>query len=190
MRVRALTTAAWITGAVLLAHLAAYRISYADPHARAHALASSGHGWTGILPVFVTAGLLGGVLGTIVTALRARSTRRTGALAETLTLGVGGSLLYALIEIGERFAHHGNFDAVVHDLTGGGYIPVLVGVAFLLVTAPLFVLVRRSIAALATRGPSLETPQTRSRVVAEGRRLPAPFSGFEPTRGPPLATLG
>lgn len=190
MRVRALTTAAWMTGAVLLAHLAAYRISYADPHARAHALASSGHGWTGILPVLLVAGILGGVLGTIVTALRDRSTRRPGALTETLTLGVGGSLLYTLIEIGERFTYHGNVDGVLHDMTGGGYLPVLLGIAFLLVTAPLFVLMRRSIAALATRTTNLESPQARSYVVAEGRCLPAPFSGFEPTRGPPLTALG
>lgn len=190
MRVRALTTAAWLTGAVLLAHFAAYRLSYADPHTRAHALASSGHGWTGMLPVLLVAGLLGGALGTIVTALRERSTRRTGTLTETLILGVGGSLLYVFIELGERFVHHGNLDGVVHDVAGGGYLPILVGVVFLLVTAPLFVLVRRSIAALASRTPTLEPVQALNHIAYEGRHLPAPFSGFEPTRGPPAAALG
>jgi hypothetical protein len=52
------------------------------------------------------------------------------------------------------------------------------------------VLVRRGIAALATRALTLPVPQARSYIVAEGRLLPAPFFGFEPTRGPPLVRPG
>lgn len=188
MRARALITAAWVSTAVLAAHAVAYRLTYADPHARAHALSSSGHGWTSLLPVLLVAGALGAVVGTLVGAIRGHGpgTRRR----ELLTLVLGGTGAYTLVELGERLLHHGNLEGVLHDLSGGGLTTLVTGVLFILVTAPLFLLVRRGIEALVlTREPLTRNTAILHQPAGQTfvRQL---FVGLEPTRGPPLARLG
>jgi hypothetical protein len=196
MRVRTVTTAAWMTGAVLLAHLGAYRISYDDPHARTHALAASGHGWTALLPVLLAAALLGAVLGTITTALRERrrsgaaETKRHGIIAELLTMTFGGAAIYTGIELLERAMHHGDLDGALHDLAHGGYVPLLAGIALIVVTAPLLVVFRRTIDALIGERSQLPTARAALPVLPEGLPRRAPFFGIEPNRGPPLVRPG
>lgn len=190
MRARALTTAAWVSVSVLVGHLAAYRLTYDDPHARAHALAASGHGWTGYLPMLLAAAVLGAILGTVSTAIRERAGRERSRVRELLVLGVGGTLAYSLVEIGERLMHHGSVDGVLHDLSGGGYTTLLVGVLFVLATAPLLLLARRSIEALVAA--SVHTPHGVSLVkpLVDAARVRELLLGIEPNRGPPLTRLG
>lgn len=193
MRLRALTTAAWVSISVLAAHLAAYRLTYEDPHARAHALASSGHDWTAYLPVLLAAAVLGAVLGTISAALTTRATRnghKPSRMRELSVLGTGGTLAYAIVEIGERALHHGSIDGVIHDLAGGGYTTLLVGILVILATAPLLLLARRGIESLVATpmGASHGVVLVKPLIDAELLRILLP--GIAPTRGPPLARLG
>jgi len=189
VKARALTTAAWTATSVLAAHAVAYRITYTDPHARAHALTGSGHGWTGLLPVLLAAALLGGLLGAAVTAVRAR--RGQSLCRDLATLVLGGSASYTAIEVLERLIHHGSIDGLLHDLAGGGLTTLLVGLTFIVLTAPLLLLARRAVERLAAGTDTL--PAARRRALLPTGRVTivsAPFHGFEPTRGPPLARLG
>jgi hypothetical protein len=192
MRLRVLTTAAWTSVAVLVGHVAAYRITYTDPHARAHALASSGHGWTGILPVLLVAAALGAAVGTISKTLGGRGVQTAGRTRtrETGILAIGGVLAYTAVELGERLLHHGNLDGVLHDLSGGGYTTLLVGVLFIVATAPLLVIVRRRVEAFITRLRALATTATMQPRPVERRVNARVLYDTAPTRGPPTLLLG
>lgn len=194
MRVRALTTAAWTGIAVLVGHLAAYRITYADPHERAHALAASGHGWAGHLPALLATMVLGAALGTLVETI---AERRNGngkprrRVHELLALAGGGTATYVLVETGERLLHHGNLANALHDLANGGHVPLLVGVLFIVTTAPLFLIARRGLEALA--GDAAPLPRTEILVAhcfVDAIRVHGLLPGIEPTRGPPTTRLG
>ena len=193
MRVRALTTAAWVSISVLVGHLGAYRITYNDPHARAHVLESSGHGWTGYLPVLLVAAVLGAVVGTLTCALatrRAHSDAPRGRTHELLVLGIGGTLAYSLVEIGERVLHHGDLSGVLHDLSGGGYNTLLIGVLFILATAPLLLLVRRGIEALVSDVTRSVHGTSVIRGPIDAAFVHKLLFGLEPNRGPPNTWLG
>jgi len=193
MSLRALTTAAWVSVSVLVSHLAAYRLTYDDPHARAHALANSGHGWTAHLPALLLAAALGAIIGAVSTAVNARRTsggHTRSRVRELLVLAIGGTLAYSTIEIGERLLHHNDINGVLHDLSGGGATTLIVGILFILATAPLLLLARRGIEALvATPLPAHHGARVIRRFddAVFVREL---FVGLEPTRGPPLKRLG
>lgn len=193
MRVRALTTAAWVSISVLFGHVGAYSITYNDPHARVHALESSGHGWTGYLPVLLVAAVLGAVVGTLTCALatrRAHNDAPRSRTRELLVLGFGGTLAYSLVEIGERVLHYRDLSSVLHNLSGGGYTTLLVGVLFILATAPLLLLVRRGIEALVSNVTRSVHGMSVIRGPVDTTFVGKLLFGLEPNRGPPNTCLG
>lgn len=178
---------------VLVGHFASYRITFADPHSRAHVLESSGHFWTGFLPILLASAALGAVIGTFTysrAARLARSDTPRRRVHDLLILSIGGTLAYSFLEIGERALHYGDLSGAFHDLSAGGYTTLLVGILFILITAPLLLLVRQGIEYFASRvaRPLHGMSVVRNLVSASFARKP--LFGLEPNRGPPVICLG
>jgi len=187
MRLRRIASALWIGVATIVAHQAAYRLSYSDPHARAHALEASGHGWTAYLLPVLAAAILGATLTSVVDARR----RRGGNARSTGTLAAGGVAAFLAVELTERLLHTGSVTETLHNLSGiSGILPLVVGALFVTATAPLFALARRAIEALATKTTALRHARTPHHRPRHELVRPARLIERAPSRGPPLTALG
>jgi hypothetical protein len=182
MRLRLTALAAWSGVAVLLAHDLGYRFTYADAHARMHALEATGHGWYAtLLPALVLTALVA-VLSTAQAAkVAAHRVSRAGAASRMWLTAVMG---FVAIEFVERWVHLGSFSEVVHNVSSlAGAVPILVAVALLALLVPAFMLLVRVVEHFAS-----------SRTRLASARLPIIFSalsvfhGFSPAKtSPPRA---
>lgn len=184
MNLRVLRGAAVATIATLATHFAAYRIAVSDPEQRAHVLAETGHGWTGMLwpAVIVAAAVL--LAGAVVTRKPGRS---TALGAKAVYLAAAGAFL--AVETVERWSHTGSIEGAAENLlTWQGGLPVLLGLLLLTAVSPLIVrierAVRETIAALLARPTLTSTEQTCPGVTDETPTLLA-FLTEVGSRGPP-----
>jgi CDP-diglyceride synthetase len=92
---------------LLAGHLLAYRLAYSDPHARADALAHSGHAYFGYVPLALSVSvgvLLAGLALQAASAFRGEPRRAaTSPLIVLLP-----PIAFVVQEFTERFAHNGN----------------------------------------------------------------------------------
>lgn len=176
MRLRFVALAAWSGVAVLFAHDLGYRFTYADAHARMHALEATGHGWyASLLPVLALTSLVA-LLSTVqASKVAAHKVSRAGAASRMWLSAVVG---FVAIEFVERWVHLGSFSEVVHNVSSlAGAAPILVAVALLALLVPAFMLLVRVVEHFAA---------SRSRL--DPARLPIVFSplsvfhGFSPVK--------
>jgi len=147
MRLTALT--AWSALAVFSAHYLAYRFAYGDPHARAHALAASGHGWvSSLLPLLV----MMAVVSLVATALTARvASRKFSASFGSFACFAAAAGGFLLLELVERFVHHGSLSGLTHHFTSpASFAPIVVGLLLLAFLVPAFRLAVRLVERLAS----------------------------------------
>jgi hypothetical protein len=102
-----LSTAPLMFAGLIAGHQLAYRLVYADSHARADALAHSGHAYFGYLPLALSVGvgvLLAGLVLQAAAGIRGEAHRPvTSPLVMLLPL-----IAFVVQEVTERFAHDGH----------------------------------------------------------------------------------
>jgi hypothetical protein len=101
-----LSTVPLMFAGLIAGHLLAYRLVYSDAHARADALARSGHAYFGYVPLALTVSL--GVLlgGLVLQAAAGFNGAPRRALASPLIVLLP-SIAFVVQEFGERFVHTG-----------------------------------------------------------------------------------
>lgn len=160
MRTRLTAMVAWSAIAVLVAHDLAYRFAYGDAHARAHALAASGHGWAASLFPILAMMALVAVSATVLTARVA--SRRLSASFGSFAFFAAASCGFLVLEAVERFVHLGSFSAFLHHFaTPASFAPIVVALLLLAFLVPAFRLAVRLVERLAAprrRLPALALP--------------------------------
>lgn len=184
MRIRLTAMVAWSALAVFAAHDLAYRFAYGDAHARAHALAASGHGWvSSLLPLLAMMALVAGA----ATTLTARvASRKLSASFGSFAFFASAACGFLLLEAVERFVHLGSFSAFAHHFsTPASFTPILVALLFLAFLVPAFRLAVRLVERLASprrRLPALSLPLC---VAPLTYFVPQPTTALAAPRAPP-----
>ncbi|HEY7148392.1 MAG TPA: hypothetical protein VH420_03005 [Gaiellaceae bacterium] len=102
-----LSTAPLMVGGLLAGHLLGYRLAISDPHARADALAQSGHSYFRFVPLALVVSLTVLLIGLALQALAGfRGHPRRAATSPLIVLLP--PIAYVTQEIVERFAHNGH----------------------------------------------------------------------------------
>jgi len=92
----------------LAGHSAGYRAAVPDAHERAHALASTGHGYLQYAPLVVALCVAIAALGVVATAVAAVRGRDTsGGVRQIAFVGALAPVAFTLQELIERYAHDG-----------------------------------------------------------------------------------
>lgn len=160
MRMRLTAMVAWSALAVFAAHDLAYRFAYSDAHARAHALAASGHGWvSSLLPLLA----MMAVVALAATTLTARvASRKLSASFGSLAFFAASAGGFLLLEMVERFVHLGSLSGLAHHFTSpASFTPIVVALLLLAFLVPAFRLAVRLVERLASprrRLPTLSLP--------------------------------
>ena len=101
-----LSTAPLMFAGLIAGHLLAYRLAFSDPHARADALAHSGHAYFGYVPLALAVSvgvLLAGLALQAASASRGEPRRATSPLIVLLP-----PIAFVVQEFAERLAHTGH----------------------------------------------------------------------------------
>lgn len=160
MRTRLTAMVAWSALAVFAAHDLAYRFAYGDAHARAHALAASGHGWvSSLLPLFAMMAVVAVAATTLTARVASKKLSASFGSFAFFATAAGGFLL---LEVVERFVHLGSFSAFVHHFaTPASFAPIVFALLLLAFLVPAFRLAVRLVERLASprrRLPVLALP--------------------------------
>ncbi len=155
------TLLAWSAIGLLGGHQAAYFLVYRDPALVAHVLEDTGHGWLWIAPFLVAAA----AIIAMITGFRGSEPVRSFR-GRFLALALVQTGTFVLLEASERAAHRSDPADLTASLAGSGWLVLVVGIGFQLLTAFLVAVASRAIdriaAAVRRRRTGHRHPATRA----------------------------
>ena len=179
---RRLAAVALASFAVLVAHDAAYRVVFTDPHERAHEMHASGHGWWEYAPQLSLVLIVAAFLATVAGAgRRSRRVNRSSFVA----VAAGGYVTLELVERIPNADHHGLVEwrtlliGAVFAAVGGFLASLALPVVEAAVVATVAFLTRAP-------GPVPVEVHLPSGFFTSGHRVAAVFLISNKRRGPPL----